>query len=102
MSFLMSFGNIVSLLDFRVLGGMVQMISFEPWKNGCSSYFSPDALLACEQVDPEDMNDVHFVDVDVCDLLSVEGNDGSVADCSVCDYPQGNSSDSQKIVMWSN
>ena len=98
MSFLMSSGNIVSLLDLRVLGGMAQMISFEPLKNGCSSYFSPDARWACEQVVPEDMDDVHCVDVDVSDLLSVEGNDGSVADCSVCDDFKGNSSDSQKSV----
>jgi len=101
MSFLMSSGNIVSLLDFRVLGGMAQMISFEPLKNGCSSYFSPDAHWACEQVVPEDVNDVRF-DVDVSDLPSVEGNDGSVADCSVCDDSECNSSDFQKNVTWSN
>jgi len=101
MSLLMALGNIVSLLDFRVLGGMAQMISFEPLKNGCSSYFSPDARWACEQVVPEDFNDVRFV-VDVSDLLSVEGNDSSVADCSVCNDSKGNSSDSQKTAMCSN
>jgi len=65
MSFLMSSGNIVSLLDFRILGGIAQIISFEPLKNGCYSYFSPYARWACEQVVPEDMNDVRGVDVDV-------------------------------------
>jgi len=100
MSFLMSSDNNVSLLDFRVLGGMAQMISFEPLKNGCSSYLSPDASWACEQVVPEDMNNIRYLDVSL--LLSVEGNDGSVADCSVCDDYEGNSSDSQKSVTRSS
>ena len=47
------------------------------------------------------MNDVRFR-VDVSDLLSVEGNDGSVADCSVCNDSEGNGSDSPKSVTWSN
>jgi len=76
------------------------MISLEPLKNGCSSYFSPDARWACEQVVLEDLNNVHYVDVS--DLLSVEGNDSSVADCSVCDNFEGNSSDSQKSMTWPN
>jgi len=100
MSCLMSSGNIVSLLDFRVLGGMAQMISFEPLKNGCSSYFSPDARCAWGPLVPEDMNDIRYLDVS--DLLSVEGNDGSVVDCSVCDDSEGNSSDSHKSVTWSS
>ena len=93
-------GNIVSLLDSRVLGGMSQMISFKSLMNGCSSDFSPDACCACKQVVPEDLKDVCYADM--CDLLSVEGNDDSVADCSVCDNSDGNSSDSQKSVKWSN
>ena len=100
MSFLMSSGNVVSLLDFRVLGAMAQMISFELLKNGSCSYFSRDACRAWEQVVPQDMNNVLYVDVS--DLLSVEGNDGSIANCSVCDDSEGNSSDSQKSVTWSN
>jgi len=96
----MSSGNIVSLLDFFVLGGMAQLISFEPLKNGFSSYFSHDARCPCEPVVLEDLGDVRYVDVS--DLLSVEGNDGSVADYSVCDDFEGNSSDSQKSVTWSS
>jgi len=100
MSFLMSSGNVVSLLDFRVLGAMAQMISFELLKNGSCSYFSRDACRAWEQVVPQDMNNVLYVDVS--DLLSVEGNDGSVPDCSGFDDFEGNSSNSQKSVTWSN
>jgi len=48
------------------------------------------------------MNNVCYVYVDVSDLLSVEGNDGSGADCSVCNNSECNSSDSQKSVTWSN
>jgi len=97
----MSSGNIVSLLDFRVLGGMAQMISCQHLKNGCYSYFSPDARWSCEQVVPEEVYDIRF-GVDVSNLLSVEGNDGFVADCSVCDDFEGNSSDSEMSVTWCN
>jgi len=44
---------------------------------------------------PEDVNDVRFA-VAVSNLLSVEGSDGSVADCSAGDNSDGNSSDFEK------
>ena len=47
---------------------------------------------------PEDVNDVRFA-VAVSNLLSVEGSDGSVADCFACDDLEGNSSNYQKSVM---
>jgi len=72
MSFLMSTGNILSLLDFHVIGSKAQMILFKHLKNGCLPYFTPDVGWACEQVVPEDMNDARYVDVS--DLLSVAGN----------------------------
>ena len=42
----------------------------------------------------EDMNNVRYIDVDVSNLVSVEGNDGSVADFSVCNNSEGNSTNS--------
>jgi len=100
MRFLMSSGNILSLLDFRVLGGMVQIISFKPFNNGCSSYFSPDTRWSCEQVVSEDMNDIRYVAVS--GLLSVEGNNGSVVEFSVFGNSERNTPDFQKSVPWSN
>ena len=76
------------------------MISFEHQKNGCASYISPDVHWACEQVVPEDVNDVSQVDASA--LLSVEGNDGSVAVCFVCDDFEGNNNHYQMSVTQSN
>ena len=40
------------------------------------------------------MNNIRFIDIDVSDLLLVEGDDGLVVDCSMSDDSQGNRSDS--------
>jgi hypothetical protein len=92
----MSSGNIVVLrerFDFLLLT-MSQIFQLNPLRNGCSSYFSPAARF-CEQVVPEDVDD----------LRSIEGNDGSVVDFDMSagfdfSFSDEGSSGSSKSVTW--
>jgi hypothetical protein len=93
----MSSGNIVIRRErfaFLLLT-MSQIFELNPLRNGCSSYFSPTAWFCSEQVVAEDISD----------LLSVEGNNGSMFDFDMSDgfdfsLSDEGSSDSSKSVTW--